>query len=258
MPYRNIQFYRCYDGGAGAFCYPTILLHGLGGSHLSWPPTLRRIHGQKIYALDLPGHGASHQSACNSLECHVRKLHKFIEDMDFYGFNLVGHSMGAAIAYAYAKSYPRRIRKLSLICFGNQFHLLHQLDYLLSHISTQNKAVELLMNEGFHAGFPKSERRKIIEPLRKTRPSVLISDIHTCLDANLILFPFPHTFPIQLIAARDDQLVPPFEVECFANGLQNVKLDIIDRCGHMVLFEKTKLIQECLKNFLDEPSAIWS
>ena len=38
---------------------PVILIHGAGGSHLTWPAEVRRLPGQRIFALDLPGHGDS-------------------------------------------------------------------------------------------------------------------------------------------------------------------------------------------------------
>ena len=115
MPYSNGQFYRCYDGGAGASSLPTILLHGLGGSHLSWPAALRRLPGLRMIALDLPGHGASETPACTQMDCQIAALRQFMEALSFSQVNLVGHSMGAMIALAYASRYPQQIHKLSLL-----------------------------------------------------------------------------------------------------------------------------------------------
>jgi pimeloyl-ACP methyl ester carboxylesterase len=39
--------------------HSVVLIHGAGGSHLDWPAELRRMPGQHVYALDLPGHGKS-------------------------------------------------------------------------------------------------------------------------------------------------------------------------------------------------------
>ncbi len=36
---------------------PLILIHGAGGSFLSWHPSLRRLQDETVYTLDLPGHG---------------------------------------------------------------------------------------------------------------------------------------------------------------------------------------------------------
>ena len=38
---------------------PLVLIHGAGGTHLYWPPEIRRLSGYCVYALDLPGHGKS-------------------------------------------------------------------------------------------------------------------------------------------------------------------------------------------------------
>ena len=57
---------------------PVILIHGAGGSHLSWPPQLRRLHNQRMFALDLPAHGKSQDIGRHSIEDYVHDVLEFM------------------------------------------------------------------------------------------------------------------------------------------------------------------------------------
>ena len=58
MPQAAGMYY--FSSGEDDWSRPAvILLHGAGGNHLHWPPEIRRLAGQRIYAPDLPGHGKS-------------------------------------------------------------------------------------------------------------------------------------------------------------------------------------------------------
>lgn len=257
MPFCNGQFYRCYHGEAGASIHPTILLHGLGGAHLSWPPTLRRLKGQQVYALDLPGHGLSELPACISIDSHIACLHRFITDMGFYSVNLIGHSMGSAIAYAYACRHPGRVRKLSLISFGQHFLYADQLESCFANTKTKAEAINLFIEKGFHPGFPKNMRRKILEPLNNTRSSVLFADAHICAIFSPGDLPEVARFPIQLIVGNEDALVPLYSVRQFSAGMAIVPICIIENSGHMVVFEQPEPVRQHLKYFLEQELPIW-
>jgi pimeloyl-ACP methyl ester carboxylesterase len=99
MPFCADLYYRCYINKSEGFVFPVILLHGAGGSLLGWPSNLRRIPDQRVFALDLPGHGHSAQAACRTMRSLVRKLHQFIAEMGFYHVVLVfsGRCAGAQL-----------------------------------------------------------------------------------------------------------------------------------------------------------------
>ena len=58
MPQSNRLFYFSH-GAENVTRPPLVFIHGAGGTHLHWPPQVRRMVGQRILALDLPGHGKS-------------------------------------------------------------------------------------------------------------------------------------------------------------------------------------------------------
>src|SRR5271157_2256127 len=97
---------------------PVILIHGAGGSHLSWPPHLRRLHDQRMFALDLPAHGKSEGIGRHAIEDYVHDVLEFMSELKIYSAILVGHSMGSAVALSAAIHFPERVTALGLIGSG--------------------------------------------------------------------------------------------------------------------------------------------
>ncbi|MEJ5225477.1 MAG: alpha/beta fold hydrolase, partial [Anaerolineales bacterium] len=56
---------------------PVILIHGAGGNYLSWPAEIRRLPGQRIFALDLPGHGKSEGIGRQLADDYAQSLREF-------------------------------------------------------------------------------------------------------------------------------------------------------------------------------------
>ncbi|NPV57016.1 MAG: alpha/beta hydrolase, partial [Anaerolineae bacterium] len=54
MPLTEGWYYTIYEG-APKLSNKVVLIHGAGGSHLSWCKELRRLPGWRVLALDLPG-----------------------------------------------------------------------------------------------------------------------------------------------------------------------------------------------------------
>lgn len=252
MPFCAKLFYRYYDRGAASYAYPTLYLHGLGGTYLSWPHTLRRLPGKRIYALDLPGHGLSDTPACCSTHELTDHLHRFITELGIFSFALVGHSMGSAAAFDYAATYPEHIRGLALISCGHIFRFSEELMYSLKSEASRKNVIEFFNNKGFHPEFSQSLRRKILEPLNCIRISVLQADIKICSSFSAYRSLNKFTFPVQLIAGRNDKLAPSTDIQQLKYHLPNASLCTLDQCGHMAIFEKTEVIKKTLQAFLEK------
>lgn len=103
-------------GSAGG---PRLLcLHGWLDNANSFLPLARHLAGFDLVALDLPGHGASEHRAPGYDYAFVDWVHDVLDAMDALGWDradLLGHSMGGAIASALAAAAPERVRRMVLV-----------------------------------------------------------------------------------------------------------------------------------------------
>ena len=107
-----------FDTGQGEHCL--VLLHGLGGTHRYWTcgPVPFELMGHRTALVDLLGFGQSPKPWVRySVERHVASLHACLAAER--GITLVGHSLGAALALAYATRHPSLVRRLVLISLPN-------------------------------------------------------------------------------------------------------------------------------------------
>jgi pimeloyl-ACP methyl ester carboxylesterase len=106
------------DAGDGQHC--AVLLHGLGGTHRYWTcgPVPFALSGHRTVLIDLLGFGESPKPWMRySVERHVAALHASLAGDR--SLTLIGHSLGAALALAYAARYPSVVRRLVLISLPN-------------------------------------------------------------------------------------------------------------------------------------------
>lgn len=97
---------------------PALLLHGWLDNAGSLAPLARRLPGRRRWLPDLPGHGRSgHRPAGTFYHFvdYVSDVMALVGALGLQRFDLIGHSMGGAIASLLAAAYPERIDHLVLI-----------------------------------------------------------------------------------------------------------------------------------------------
>jgi pyruvate dehydrogenase E2 component (dihydrolipoamide acetyltransferase) len=96
-----------------------VFVHGLGGSYETWSLNLPAFAERfRICALDLVGAGSSDKPAIDySVPSLADFLARFLDalDGDWQSVNLVSHSLGGAVALAFASRYPARVERLVLV-----------------------------------------------------------------------------------------------------------------------------------------------
>lgn len=112
----GVRYWRYTTGGAGPRRDPVVVLHGLGGDHHGLSALLRAIPAIDVVELDLPGFGQSAPlSGPHTIVNYARVLDELRVRLGLGSVNLVGHSLGADIALAYAGLHPTRVRALTLL-----------------------------------------------------------------------------------------------------------------------------------------------
>ncbi len=103
------------EAGAGA---PLLLLHGYEQSATSWRwviLTLARTH--RVLALSLPGHGDSAPAVGGYAPGRdlAPFVARFLDTLEVGAVDVVGNSVGGAVALRLALADPRRVRTLTLV-----------------------------------------------------------------------------------------------------------------------------------------------
>jgi pimeloyl-ACP methyl ester carboxylesterase len=100
------------DGGSGD---PVVFVHSLAGNTRHWSGQLEQLRtGRRAVAFDLRGHGGSEAPGNGeySMEAQADDVGAVADALGLERFTLVGHSMGAGVALAYAGAHPERVTHL--------------------------------------------------------------------------------------------------------------------------------------------------
>lgn len=92
-----------------------VLLHGLGSSSADWEfqvPAFAREF--QVIAPDFRGHGASDRSGAYAVDRFAADVWALLDQLGVGAFDLVGYSMGGAVAMQMALERPDRVRRLVL------------------------------------------------------------------------------------------------------------------------------------------------
>jgi pimeloyl-ACP methyl ester carboxylesterase len=96
---------------------PIIFLHGWVGSWRYWINAMQIASTSfRAYALDLFGFGDSmHDPQLYSLDKQTDLLKRFLEEMGIGKVALVGHNLGALVAFSYLKQCPQSVDRMMAI-----------------------------------------------------------------------------------------------------------------------------------------------
>lgn len=92
---------------------PVVLLHALGDRAADWSIVSAALAGRyQMVAVDLRGHGSSGRPGTYTFELMRDDVIAVLDELDLHNVILLGHSMGAVVAYLIAQAQPRRVARL--------------------------------------------------------------------------------------------------------------------------------------------------
>jgi pimeloyl-ACP methyl ester carboxylesterase len=90
-----------------------VILHGAADYAQSWDPVARALADSfHVVVPDLRGHGETDWAADYSAPTFIADTEQLTQHLQLPPFALIGHSLGATVAYRYAARYPERVTRL--------------------------------------------------------------------------------------------------------------------------------------------------
>ncbi len=106
-------------GGPAGSALPTVvLIHGFSVPYYIWDPTFEALTSasRRVLRYDLFGRGYSDRPhTAYNIQLFVRQLTDLLDALKLGTVDIIGLSMGGAIATAFSVEHPERVRRLALI-----------------------------------------------------------------------------------------------------------------------------------------------
>lgn len=231
---------------------PVILIHGAGGTHLYWPPQVRRMNGQRIYALDLPGHGKSGGVGKQFIQDYAQSVIDFMKAARLRAAVMVGHSMGSAIALWLALAHPRRVLGLGLIGAGARLRVTPAILESAASPATFLNAVKMVNDYSFGPSADAHLKELGAQRMAETRPAVLYGDFLACDGFDVMERLGEIKAPTLIMCGAEDRMTPPRYAETLKERIAGARLQIVAGAGHMLMLEQPTIVAEALAAFLNK------
>ena len=217
---------------------PLLLLHGYAGSARCWVRNLAPLaYTHTVYALDLPGFGASRMPGRYTLARAVDLLVAWMESNAIECADLVGHSMGGQITMLLAGAYPGRVRRMVLIAPAGLPFAPHFLGIagraVRSRLSSDPRFTPITTSGALRAG-----PRILWQAERQIRQVDVRSHLHDLTAPTLIMW-----------GARD-HLLPMENAVTLSAAIGGAEVTIVPGASHLLFFEQAGLVNEAIESFL--------
>ena len=249
------------DGGKGE---TLLFVHGFGMEKDGWglfPKAFSRCY--HLILPDLPGFGENSRSdsVAYDVPSQVKRLNRFAESLGLKRFHLAGSSMGGYIAGFYASEYPEKVKSLALFNPAGVNSPVPS-DMWRRHAEEGEIALLYRTKEGFE---------EILRLLFYRVPPVPGAFKAYFAELGALNFAFygkvlrdleqggryqlePRLSRVEartlVVWGAKDRILHVSGAEIFRKGLKNVKVVILDQCGHVPFFEKRPETVKVYKDFL--------
>jgi 2-hydroxy-6-oxonona-2,4-dienedioate hydrolase len=264
---RTLQLH-CHDtGGSGE---PVVMIHGSGPGASGWSNFHRNVQplaeaGCRVVLMDCPGWGRSDPVVCTGsrAELNARALLGLLDALGLERAHLVGNSMGAHSAVAFALAHPHRVGKMVLMGGGT--------GGVSSFVPMPTEGIKLI-NTLYRN--PTLENLKRMMQVFVYDPGALTEDLLQGRLRNMLARPDhlqnfvrsselnPRQYadvgarlgevatPTLVIWGRDDRFVPLDVGLRLVAGLKDADLHVFSRCGHWAQWEHADKFNRTVADFI--------
>lgn len=229
-----------------------VLLHGAGGNHLYWPPGIRRLPDQDVYALDLPGHGRSEAIERPSIEGYASAITRWLSAINRQQVFLVGHSMGSAIALQLALTAPQSVAGLAVVGGSARLQVNPKLLVSMDDPATFRETIGEIIHWSFSKQSPARLKELATRRMADLSPGTLTQDFLACNGFDITCRLGEILCPAIVICGEEDRMTPPAQARFLAGGLPHAHLEIVPGAGHMLMLEQPQILADLLTGFFNQ------
>jgi len=251
MPISGDVYFYLYEGSQEGQKPPIVLLHGAGGNHLYWPPSVRRLSGYRVYAVDLPGHGKSRGRGQQTIQAYRDCILSWMEEIKLHSAVFIGHSMGSAIVMSLALEQPQHILGLGLVGSGARLKVSKILLETASSPTTFHNAIDTIVSWSFAPQAPEQLKVLAAKRMIEIRYSVLYNDLLACDAFDVSEHVDKIQCPTLVMCGEQDKMTPKRYSQFLADRIPHSNLAVIPDAGHMVMLEQPDIVADSLSAFLE-------
>jgi pimeloyl-ACP methyl ester carboxylesterase len=244
-------YYHEYKGSGEGKRSVVVLIHGAGGTHLYWPPELRRLPGYRVLALDLPGHGKSAGRGLQSIAAYTQAVKDWLLALGLHSAVFAGHSMGSAIALMMALEHAEHVNGLVLLGSGARLKVSPELLENAASQTTFQNAVNMVIEWSFGFGALPRLKELAAQRMAETRASALYGDFVACNTFDVTARIEQIRQPTLVVCGSEDRMTPLRQSQFLADHIPGATLKTIPEAGHMVMLEKPQPVADILLGFLE-------
>jgi pimeloyl-ACP methyl ester carboxylesterase len=251
MPFADDIHYRRSDKQSQGRT-PLVLVHGAGGSYLYWPTETRRIEGEDVMAIDLPGHGGSPGEAKESIGEYCDDVLSLLDLLKIEQAIIGGHSMGGAIALQLGLDSSERVRGLILIGSGAKYEVNPKLIQYCEDERTYPQALQFVVKFSFSQAADERLVELAAQRMAETPASILRTDFMACNEFDIRDRLSEIRQPTLVICGEKDKMMPVSCSQLLSDRIPGSRLEIVTNAGHMVMLEQPEFVAQLIQEFLNE------
>lgn len=263
---------RVVEEGSGR---PALLVHGVGGWAENWRPTIPALAaaGYRAVACDLPGFGRSEPPRSAAYfdvaePYYARFVVELLDALELDRVDLVGQSLGGAIAAVTTICAPARVRRLVLVSpggFGVEIPLSFRLftlrvAELLAGFAPASLVRSIVRSNFFDASrIPDWVYRDALgysrdgggrEFCRVMRRVASLAGQSAALRHEWWSRAREIRAPTLIVWGRQDAILPVGQAVIAGGVLPEARLEILEGAGHLLMIERPEEFNRVLIDFL--------
>ncbi|SEE69471.1 Pimeloyl-ACP methyl ester carboxylesterase [Rhizobiales bacterium GAS191] len=243
---------------------PLILIMGYRLSSSAWPPDFIEALAKRftLVSFDNRGTGLSDKPTCGyALSNMAKDVGGLMDHLGIESANVIGYSMGGAVAQELACHHPERVRSLVLcatLCGGPRavyahpavISVMRDLDGL-DPVAAARRIWTVTYEPAYLAAnrdeVERQMHREIVSP---TPLHAADLQFQAFVDFNSSQALSAVRSPTLIITGDRDELIPPRNSEILAELISGARLTILHGCAHRAIWESTSECVTLIGDFL--------